>query len=745
VAVAAVWAVGIIAGPPARAANSPAVPGPKSADGKTTEPEPVNLPRQPGDDVLRPLVPAKPRTAGEQSRLDALAWYMTGQLREQRNDFTGALDAYKKAVELDPEAVDVYRALVPLAFSLNQDEDAVRYGLKAVELDPDDYELLRRIGIHLATEREIERALKLLEMAVQSKSLEHNSSAFVMLNRDLSILYSALGQAEKAADAYEVVFEARQDPKKFNLEFRLRRALESDAASSYERIGQAFLDAGRTELAVKAFEEAAEDARGNPGQLAFNLARVYLKDDQPEKALEQLQKYFDAQLQSKGREAYELLADILEELEREGELIGRLEKLAENDNRNQTLQFFLAEQYLEANRLDDAARLYKTALEDNKDAEGYAGLASVYRRQNKPTELFDSLVAAAEAGAVESAEITADEVEAIGRDEKLLESVLKVAENRAADKNLDFAGTIVAGRLASAGKRTEAAVEFYEQALTAGRDKADEIYAELGEYLFEQEAYAEASRWFQRASDDPIVAGSKANWLFRLSQARTLNGETDAALKAVREAQNLLPNVPLLHFQEGWIYYYAQQYDEALKRFEDFEKRFPQDTDTVRRAQFIVSNIYVQRGDLRKGEEVLERVLAQSPDDPSVNNDLGYLYADHGKNLEKAKSMIEKALKAEPENPAYLDSMGWVLYKLGEHEQALKYLKQAVEAEDGGDSTIWDHYGDVLLKSGRTTEAVDAWKKALEVAKKDTRPDEKLIQRIEEKLQSAKEDDGDDS
>ena len=92
----------------------------------------------------------------------------------------------------------------------------------------------------------------------------------------------------------------------------------------------------------------------------------------------------------------------------------------------------------------------------------------------------------------------------------------------------------------------------------------------------------------------------------------------------------------LLQYQEGWIYFHAQRCEEALKKFEEVVTKFPDDKDTARRSQFIISSIYVQKGELRKGEEVLEKVLAEDPDDPSVNNDLGYFYADHGRNLEKA-------------------------------------------------------------------------------------------------------------
>ena len=116
-----------------------------------------------------------------------------------------------------------------------------------------------------------------------------------------------------------------------------------------------FLDAERIELAVKAFEHAAKARRGKPGNLSYNLARVYQRTNKLDKALEQLQKYFDAQLQSKGQAAYDLLAEVLKSMGKSDELIGRLETIAQKDPRNATLQFYLAEQYLTSDQLDKAA------------------------------------------------------------------------------------------------------------------------------------------------------------------------------------------------------------------------------------------------------------------------------------------------------------------------------------------------------------------------------------------------------
>jgi hypothetical protein len=53
---------------------------------------------QPLDEPIERLEPATPRTETDQKRIDAMAWYMTGQIKETKGDPKGALDAYRKAV-----------------------------------------------------------------------------------------------------------------------------------------------------------------------------------------------------------------------------------------------------------------------------------------------------------------------------------------------------------------------------------------------------------------------------------------------------------------------------------------------------------------------------------------------------------------------------------------------------------------------------------------------------------------------
>lgn len=701
---------------------------------------------QPGDDEALPIDEVNPRTKQGQARIDAIGWFMTGRLREKRNDFKGAYEAYQRAVVIDPTAIVIYRVLVPLAFSLNQTDDAVKYAMKAIELDPNDYELLRRLGIHMARERKIVEAVDLLEKAANSKSLKKDSVVYVSLMRDLSMLYSALAivgentdrYRKKAADAYKVIYDAIVDPGRFNLDKRTRDALLADPKTSLERIGQAFLDANRPKLAVQAFERAAKQGRGNPGSLGYNLANVYFQTGKPEQALDQLQKYFDAQLKSKGRKPYKLLADILKKLKKSDELVSRLERLAEKDKRNSTLQYFLAEQYVAAKQLDKAETLYKTTLEASGGSEGYIGLVGIYRERKQAGPLLDVLVKAVKGG--RGLERLEPELKAISEDGKLLDGLIATGRKQLTgdEPKLEVAAAIILAKLAAEAKKTAAAIDFYQFALKGARqEQAIALYNELGDYLMEVSNYAEAAKVFRKAASDPALSAGRPNYLFRLSQAHELSGNTKSALEAVAEARKILPDVSLLHYQEGWVHYHAQNWDKAVRVFEQVMAKYPQETAIVRRCQFSLSNIYVQQGNIRKGEQILEKVLEANPDDPSVNNDLGYLYADQNKNLEKAEKMIRKAIKAEPENAAYLDSMGWVLYRLGKYAEAVPHLEKAVKLSTGSDGTIRDHLGDCYHKLAKKDKAVDAWQDALKAAKSASSPDNELIQKIEKKLQDA--------
>jgi Tfp pilus assembly protein PilF len=137
--------------------------------------------------------------------------------------------------------------------------------------------------------------------------------------------------------------------------------------------------------------------------------------------------------------------------------------------------------------------------------------------------------------------------------------------------------------------------------------------------------------------------------------------------------------------------------------------------NVMRETRLSLSNLNVIQGDLPASEEWLEQVLDEFPDDVGAHNDLGYLWADQGKNLPRALKMLQHAVAAEPKNGAYRDSLGWCFFKLGRYDEALVELKAATAADEDGepDAVILDHLGDVQAKLNNKEAALEAWRRAL--------------------------------
>ena len=299
---------------------------------------------------------------------------------------------------------------------------------------------------------------------------------------------------------------------------------------------------------------------------------------------------------------------------------------------------------------------------------------------------------------------------------------------------LTFQKAYVLAGLAKSLDRTDDAVEFYRAAIKLRKEQNIPLYTELGNLLLRAHRYAAAVELFKGALNEKRSTAERADLLGMLARAQLLDGNLKEAIESIDEALLLEPGDLAHLFDEAWIYSHSRQWDQAITRFEKLRDMSMDKPRVVRLCQFSLSNIHVQKGDIRKGEEILEKVLIEVPDDPSVNNDLGYLYADQGKHLEKARGMIEKALKAEPDNAAYQDSMGWVLFKLGKPAEAIPFLEKAVQTPRGTDATIFDHLGDCQHALGQKDKAIENWQKALKDAKADKTPDQKLIEMIEEKL-----------
>jgi Tfp pilus assembly protein PilF len=223
-------------------------------------------------------------------------------------------------------------------------------------------------------------------------------------------------------------------------------------------------------------------------------------------------------------------------------------------------------------------------------------------------------------------------------------------------------------------------------------------------------------------------------------------GEVENAVKILRDTIKREPNNARTEITLGGILTKFGRNDEAIQIYEDLLKRLGGDDQLAEIVSMIrqsLSVIYVNQGNYAKGEAELEAALQRNPDEPGPNNDLGYLYAEQGKNLEKAELMIRKALRESPDEYAYLDSLGWVLFKRGKLKESLEEMKKAAERmkakteQDGAnpDTTVLEHLGDVYFQLQELDKAGESWRQALKFGEKAIPPDKRMTE-IRKKLGS---------
>jgi tetratricopeptide (TPR) repeat protein len=98
---------------------------------------------------------------------------------------------------------------------------------------------------------------------------------------------------------------------------------------------------------------------------------------------------------------------------------------------------------------------------------------------------------------------------------------------------------------------------------------------------------------------------------------------------------------------------------------------------------------------------------------PAANN-LAYLYADKGENIDEALNLAQGAKGQFPEDPHISDTLGWVYYKKNILSRAIVYLKEANDKVPSHPIMRY-HLGMAYYKNGEKENARRELKRALEL------------------------------
>jgi tetratricopeptide (TPR) repeat protein len=696
------------------------------------------------------LVPEKVRTRRELDRRRALELYAQGLVCQREDRLVEALRHLERAARLDPDAAPVQKALAGLYAALERPDDALKACRRALALDPGDYETWFTYARQLRSRGQVKDACAALDRGVRCRGLKEHPDVLQQMHFERGVLHEELREYDAAIRAFAAAVAVLEKPDAL-LEVGPfdRKEISARAADLLERMGRLALRLRRYDQAVASFRRAQGKSRDRAGRLDYNLTEVYYRQKKYADALRHLDGYL--RLQPQGAEAYEMKIALLGLLGRRRDIVPELERSAANDRFNVGLKLLLARECGKAGAAEKAETIYQALAETGPTPEVYRGLFRLHRDtpdwgMARALHLLDETLK--EAADKEKDKTRRAAAAARGRamlialrDEAgLVRPLLQAAGDggRLGYETRQFLA-VLAGR---AG-RLEQAEQFYRACL-AGVQPENEaaVYGGLLRVLWEAHKYAAVVEVCRQGLRGTQLVN---HVLFHVNLARALPllGKMDEAIHHADEAVKLSDNDFRLsaRLRRVNVLSLAERFDRARAECRALLKEYSK-PDEVHDIRYTLSGVYTAAHDYAKAEAELARLIRDYPDDPGAYNDLGYIWADRGQNLEKAEAYIRKALEldrkqrqlgavvgtdTDRDNAAYVDSLGWVLFRRGRVEEARTAMEKASSLPGGDDDpVVWDHLGDVYARLDQPARARTAWQKAVllyEVQKRRKRDD----------------------
>jgi len=608
-----------------------------------------------------PTTPAPDRTA------EAYAQFLHAHVLADESKTEEAIDAYRRAMALDPTAATIPAELAELFFGENRPVDAQGAAEQALKVDDTNKQAHRVLGqVHagLAGNAPDTRAGRAQQQEHVTSAIEHLEKSLetpakltdIDVRALLSRLYVAAEQFDKAIPLLaDIVKEApawRDGP---------------------SLLMEAYAGAGKTREAVTWLEESAPD---NP-QLYASLADSYARERRWVDAVST----YDLALKASPR-SFDLrvnLAAVLMNTGSRADLLRGRDLLREalTMNANDERALLLLSQF--ERRAGDAAAAEAAARKvitvNARNPRGYFVLSEALEGQKKFQGVVDAL-----APAVAQFRGTANGAFALG-------SLLP---------HLGFAYQELG--------QYDKAIQTFEDARKLAPNDGTMIM-----YLVRAQM---AAKNYTAAVDTVRVARVQSPDELRLASleatALRRGGKVDQGVAAMEEFFRRKQDDPDAYVAMSQVYTDANRGAQAVKVLQDAQSKFPAETGIA----FELGTVLDRQRKFAESEAVFRQLLSKEPDNAPALNYFGYMLAERGERLNESVDYIKRALAIDPDNGSYLDSIGWAYFRDGKLDLALEHLQRAAQML-ATNSLVQDHYADVLFRVGRYDDAIAAWAKAL--------------------------------
>jgi len=320
-----------------------------------------------------------------------------------------------------------------------------------------------------------------------------------------------------------------------------------------------------------------------------------------------------------------------------------------------------------------------------------------------------------------------------GRPETSLTFAAEALANEPANGDARLAlvrGLLARGELDRAERELKALVERFP--------KSAAVHAHMGTLLVRRRAYAAAKTEFERAAAldpkglEPLAglvavdlaahdfAGAKARVDARVAEAPTAellalaarvyaaSGDTATEEQSLRRAIELDSGYLQAYGALGQLYIRQHKLDAARLEFEKVAERSPKSVGALT----MVGMLLQSQGDVTAAQQRFERALQIDPESAVAANNLAWIYAQNGGNLDVALQLARTAQQHLPGAAEVNDTLGFIYYKKNLASLAVSTLKVSAE-KDPGNAVYQYHLGLAYAGSGDTARAKDSFTRAL--------------------------------
>jgi tetratricopeptide (TPR) repeat protein len=260
------------------------------------------------------------------------------------------------------------------------------------------------------------------------------------------------------------------------------------------------------------------------------------------------------------------------------------------------------------------------------------------------------------------------------------------------------------GRILLAKSDVPGATRAFDRALELNATDVEAIAGRVAIDLSKkrpQDGRARIESALAKAPDNPAL-------LLTAAQLERVDGKYDAAERYLRKAIEVDPTNIVAYNQLAGLYIGQNRLEEGKRELQELVRRRP---DSIP-ARTMIAIIEQTQGRNDEAIKLYDAIVKETSTAAVAANNLAYLLADRGEQLDRAIQLAQSAKQQLPENPDVSDTLGWAYYKKGMPELAIQPLEFSVQ-KDPKNPLYLLHLGLAYAKAGKKDLARTTLQKAL--------------------------------